>query len=276
MKNTSIAAIPTARSSNTCRARLGGNWPRSSITPKNTPLAPSRPSNTTRRPRLRRQHQPSRLATGTHSASTKQIAAIAWRGAHSAAASTPAAITAVTSTGRPQAGNRFGRVCGVAAARDVPRRRWRCLRAKSAGGLAPGREGGDRHSPARKPASSDRATTESALRQSGGSTLRADGSSQPGNASPSISATTTFVPSSSPWSRSPSRKRGTIALSMMPGLEAHAAVLHGHQQQHAIIDTGAAQLPLLEHPLCIGFDALVANLVDHQHLQLRAGTRLQL
>ncbi|KAG1434507.1 hypothetical protein G6F56_014285 [Rhizopus delemar] len=110
MKNTSIAAIPTARSSNTCRARLGGNWPRSSITPKNTPLAPSRPSNTTRRPRLRRQHQPSRLATGTHSARTKQISSIALLRDHSPADSQPAAITALTSNGRPQPGKRIGRV----------------------------------------------------------------------------------------------------------------------------------------------------------------------
>ncbi|KAG1184296.1 hypothetical protein G6F35_015133 [Rhizopus arrhizus] len=43
---------------------------------------------------------------------------------------------------------------------------------------------------------------------------------------------------------------GNRTFQAIAGLEAHAAVLHGHQQQHAIIDTGAAQLPLLEHPLC--------------------------
>jgi hypothetical protein len=54
------------------------------------------------------------------------------------------------------------------------------------------------------------------------------------------------------------------------------AVLHGHKQQHAIVNAFAAQLPLVEHPLCVSLDALVANMVDHQHLQLCAGARLQL
>nr|WP_241900261.1 hypothetical protein [Stenotrophomonas maltophilia] len=174
------------------------------------------PDSTMRTPRLRRQHHPSSAATGTAGNSTKNSPGSTCRGSSSVAETNPAAITAVTSNGLPQAGNvgQFG--LGIAAlAASALRRRSRRLPLNSASVLVASRRGGDRHRPARNPTSNVRATTESPVRQSAGNRLRADESSSGGSGSPSISATSTLLPSSMPWSRFPSRRRGTMALSMM-------------------------------------------------------------
>ncbi len=177
-KNTSMAARATARFSNVCRARLGGNWPRTSITAKKPILTANMPHSTMRTPRLRRQHHPSSAATGTAGNSTKNSAGSTCRGSSSVAETNPAAITAVTSSGLPQAGNvgQFG--LGIAAlAANALRRRSRRLKLNSASVLVASRRGGDRHRPARNPTSNVRATTESPVRQSAGNRLRADESS---------------------------------------------------------------------------------------------------
>ena len=128
-----MAARATARFSNVCRARLGGNWPRTSITAKKPILTANMPHSTMRTPRLRRQHHPSSAATGTAGNSTKNSAGSTCRGSSSVAETNPAAITAVTSSGLPQAGNvgQFG--LGIAAlAANALRRRSRRLKLNSA------------------------------------------------------------------------------------------------------------------------------------------------
>ncbi|AZK87660.1 hypothetical protein BO993_12150 [Xanthomonas oryzae pv. oryzae] len=71
------------------------------------------------------------------------------------------------------------------------------------------------------------------------------------------------------------RDVGNGTFQAVTRLDAHAAVVLGHQQQHAVVHALAADLPLVEHALGVLLDRFGLRGRHDQDLQLRALALLQ-